>query len=118
MTMTKLGMKASMPGTCSACGGYHIQPTQEIVKHGMGWAAPKCAETEEELWALFRNAKAILLKEHQIAFGCWGIASGMGPTFTRLEWLNEAEHHGALSREDRLRLEAHWRPILHRDLLD
>jgi hypothetical protein len=57
---------------------------------------------------LERRIRDTMLREHGIAFGCWGIPEGAKPTYSRAEFYGEALRLGACTPEEYVTLYRAW----------
>lgn len=114
-------MKASIAryaGRCDWCRRLHVRKGDTIIGEGRTWGHRECYERRQAALTLQRRVESLMLADHNVAMGCFGIPDGATATFSRGEFLAIAEKRSVVTTEESLLLRWLWGTLLHHDLTD
>ena len=76
-------MRANYPGTCAACGKYHIRVGDKIERRLSGYASARCVREAEAIRCLTGRIGTAMQEREGIALGVVAIPAGCQSTTTR-----------------------------------
>lgn len=82
------------------------------------WGRRKTKQWEKDALQLVLDLKKRMIERHNIGLGVFGLPEGVQPTWTRADFLKQAESKGEVDQREKALLLRYWRGILWRALDD